>query len=91
VELDVASIVAWTLHVVVAGRLFAAHKAMGRPAHERHLNLLFGQSQVTPLTIGAVALTLGYDWGLYFTAVAVVCALMVAVINGWVLLVEILR
>lgn len=44
-----------------------------------------------PLPLGGLALALGQPWGLYLVAVGVLMAFVSAVINCWVLLVEILR
>lgn len=44
-----------------------------------------------PLLVGGVLLVRGMDAGLYWVAVAVILSFVVRLLNGWVLLIEILR
>lgn len=91
VELALAAVLGWFMHVRTASLVFKGHAELGRPLSERIALLAFGQAQLVPLTIGAGMLCLGHPTGLYFVAATVVASLIVSVINAWVLLVEILR
>jgi hypothetical protein len=91
VELDLAMAWAWTMHVSTGQRVYRGHRQAGRPRHERILLFVLGQVQLWPLTLGALLLTFGRMGGLYFIAAGLAASLVVSVINGWILLVEILR
>ena len=91
VELGGAAVVGWYLHLRTARTIFEGHAELGRPLYERVLMLAFGQVQLLPLSLGAICLGLGHPWGLYFISGTAIAALIVAVINAWVLLVEIVR
>ena len=49
------------------------------------------QTATLPGVIGSVVLLAGGTWGVYFVAAGILLTFAVAVINAWVLLVEILR
>jgi modulator of FtsH protease len=44
-----------------------------------------------PLAIGGLTLLIGSGGGLYWVLAGIVCAIVGAVLNAWVLMVEILR
>ena len=91
VEIDIAGAVSWVLFVITAFQVIAGHIRTGRPRHETVIGSALGLSQVLPVTVGAAMLSLGHVEGLYWVAATMAAALVVSVINAWVLLVEILR
>jgi modulator of FtsH protease len=56
-----------------------------------YLNVVAGQLAMIPFLIGGVTLLAGSGGGLFWVAPGVVLSLVVAVLNAWVLMVEILR
>lgn len=62
--------------------------ADGKPHVSRHL---LRAMATVPVLVGAVSLLAGTGGGLYWVAAAVLLGTLAAVINAWVLLVEILR
>ncbi len=91
VEAGMAAAYAWVIHALTAVSLVPASLRLARPQWELWLGVLVGQSQVWPLTIGAVLLTLGHPSGMFWVAGAIFAAVVATVLNAWVLLVEILR
>ena len=59
-----------------------------RPMPQRRALALLG---LVPVAIGAACLLAGTGGGLYWVAAGLLVAITVGVVNGWVLLVEILR
>lgn len=53
--------------------------------------IVLAQTAVLPLPVAGVSLLLGAGGGLYWLVPGVVFCLVVAVLNAWVLLIEILR
>jgi hypothetical protein len=90
-EIDLAAVFLWTMHVTTARQVLRGHAESGRPRYETLLSMIIGQVQVIPLTVGAILLALGHDYGLYWVAATILAALTFSVLNAWVLLVEILR
>ena len=90
-ELIFAAAFAWVLFVTTAIQVISGHIRIGRPRHETAIGTLLGLGQVLPLTIGVALLVQGHAEGLYWVAATMAASLVVSVINGWVLLVEILR
>ena len=91
IELTVATGLGWVLFVITAAQVVVGHIRIRRPRHETALGVLLGVIQVAPLTAGAALLLHGHAEGLYWAAATMAAALVVSVINAWVLLVEILR
>jgi hypothetical protein len=88
-ELTVAGLLAWLLLVVihvraVRGRVGPTRAALGG-------RIVMAQAAVLPLLVAAVSLLLRAGGGLYWLVPTVVFCLVVAVKDGWVLLIEILR
>lgn len=91
-EVDLVAIGSWLMHVSVAQKVIEGHREIGRPRRDTIASVLIGQVQVWPLSVAGVLLTLGRGQeGLYWVAGTICVALLVSVINGWVLLVQILR
>jgi len=88
-ELLVAGLVAWsalvTIHVrAVRGRVGPSSRVLaGR--------IMLAQTALLPLPIAGVSLLLGAGGGLYWLVPGVVFCLVVAVLDAWVLLIEIVR
>jgi hypothetical protein len=55
------------------------------------LRILVNQAATLPGVVGSIVLVAGADWGIYWVAAGILLTFVVAVINAWVLLVEILR
>jgi len=91
IEVDLIAGLSWFMHVYVLRRIIDGHREIGRPTRDTITSVMIGQAQVWPLTIGAVLLALGDVRGLYGLALTVCAAFLVSAMNGWVLLVEILR
>jgi modulator of FtsH protease len=81
----------WWLEIDSARQLLAAVKANNRPWREFAIGTAMGQVQVVPYLVGGVVLALGSAAGLYWLAAGAVMVFVLAVVNAWVLLVEILR
>ena len=90
-ELTVAAAIGWVLFVTTAIQVISGHIRIGRPRHETAIGTLLGLSQTAPMTVGVALLLQGRAEGLFWVAATMAAALVVSVINGWVLLVEILR
>lgn len=84
----VVALVAWTIPTVLRVRWWG--KAKESPSPE-WVTLLLDQAATLPGVVGAVVLVAGSTGGLYFVAAGILVSFAVAVINAWVLLVEILR
>jgi modulator of FtsH protease len=81
----------WWLEIDSARQLRAAVKANNRPWREFAVGTAMGQVQIAPYLVGGVVLALGSAAGLYWLAAGAVMVFVLAVVNAWVLLVEILR
>jgi modulator of FtsH protease len=91
IEMDAIAAVALTVHIITYRRYLSGHIEAGRPRGERMFSVALAQAQVLPLILGAGLLTFGRPSGLYYIAAALVISVIAAVIDSWVLLVEILR
>ena len=80
---------AWLILVAVH-----IHAVRGHVAPSRRLliqRIVLAQAAVLPLLVGGVSLMLRVGGGLYWLVPGVLLCLLVAVVDAWVLLVEILR
>jgi len=82
---------AWLLQIDSARQSRAATRRHNRPAHEFVVEMIMSQIQMIPYAVGGVLLALGWAAGVDWLAAGAVLVFMLAVINAWVLLVEILR
>jgi hypothetical protein len=82
---------AWWLQVDSMRRSRTASRDYGRPRHEFWIEVVMSQSQMAPNLAAGVMLMLGSAAGLYWLAGGTVLIFTFAVVNAWVLLVEILR
>ena len=64
---------------------------MSRPRAASIQRIVLAQATVLPLLVGGVSLMLRVGGGLYWLVPGVLLCLLVAVVDAWVLLVEILR
>lgn len=82
---------AWLLQINSARQSRAATHKHDRPAHEFVVEMVMSQAQMLPYAIGGALLAARSSAGVYWLAAGAVLVFMQAVINAWVLLVEILR
>jgi modulator of FtsH protease len=82
---------AWLLQLDSARQSRAATRKHDRPAHEFVVEMIMSQAQMVPYAVGGALLALGLSGGVGWLAAGAVLVFMLAVINAWVLLVEILR
>jgi hypothetical protein len=88
-ELLAAGLVAWSALVTIHVR--AVRGQVGPSSRFLAGRIVLAQTAVLPLPVAGVSLLLGADGGLYWLVPGVVFCLVVAVLNAWVLLIEILR
>ena len=81
----------WWLQLDSARQSFAAARAATRPWHEFAIEFTLGEVQMLPYLVGGALLALGSSDGFYWLAGGAVTVFVLAVVNAWVLLVEILR
>ncbi len=91
IEADVAAALVWVFQLASIRQTLIAHRRLSRPMRERLFQAISGYGQAVPLTLGAVLLNIGHPTGLYWLAFAMLACLTIAVMNAWILLVEILR
>lgn len=91
IELLLFSLLAWAMKVWSAYRAFAERKRTHRPVFEALVETTLGQIQVLPFLAGSFLLILGNGFGFYWIAGGVIAVFVFSVLNGWILLVEILR
>jgi hypothetical protein len=89
VELLAAGLLAWT--VLSAVHVRAVRGGAGPSPGARAGRIVLAQAAVLPLPVAGVSLLLGAGGGLYWLVPGVLLCLVVAVLNAWVLLIEILR
>jgi modulator of FtsH protease len=88
-EVLVVTGVAWGLSLAAQVRRWPL--TADQPLDRRVLSVALAQVVSLGGVVGAVMLLAGASDGLYAIAVAIVLSFTVAVLNGWVLLIEILR
>ena len=88
-ELLGAGLVAWSILVVI--HLRAVRGRVGPSAGVLAGRIVMAQVAVLPLLVAGVSLLLRAGGGLYWLVPGVVLCLVVAVLDAWVLLIEILR
>jgi hypothetical protein len=88
-ELLGSGLFAWLILVAVHIRAVRGHVAPSRRLLIQRIVL--AQAAVLPLLVGGVSLMLRVGGGLYWLVPGVLLCLLVAVVDAWVLLVEILR
>lgn len=91
VEVVVVSVITWVLHLRSAAVVVRSNRAGKRPAREAVQVVAISQAQVLPMLIGGVLLMSGVAAGEYRVFLAIIAVLPLAVLNAWVMLVEILR
>jgi hypothetical protein len=88
-ELLAAGLVVWVILVVIHVR--AVRERVGPSPGTLAGRVVLAQLAVLPLLVAGVSLLVGGGGGLYWLVPGVVFCLVVAVLDAWVLLVEILR
>jgi len=88
-ELLVTGLLAWSILVVIHAR--AVHGGIGPSRPVLVARVAMAQLAVLPFLVAGVSLLLRAGGGLYWLVPGVVMCLVVAVLNAWVLLIEILR
>jgi hypothetical protein len=88
-ELLGAGLVAWSILVVI--HVQAVRGRVGPSPGVRTGRVVMAQVAVLPLLVAGVSLLVRAGGGLYWLVPAVVLCLVVAVLDAWVLLIEILR
>jgi modulator of FtsH protease len=88
-ELLVAGLVVWTGVVTIHVR--AVRGQVGPSSGVLAGRIVLAQTAVLPLLVAGVSLLLGAGGGLYWLVPGVLFCLVVAVLNAWVLLIEIVR
>jgi hypothetical protein len=88
-ELVVLGALAWTLITVTQHR--ANHNNSYVTIQQRVLQVVLAQFSVLPLIAGGASLILGFGGGLYWLLAGTIFSFIAALIDSWVLLIEILR
>jgi hypothetical protein len=68
-----------------------ASRSPASPPVPQTVNIVLDQVATLPFVIGAVMVLAGTSNGLYALAAGILVSFVVAVVNAWVLLIEILR
>lgn len=90
-EVTVVAAAAWVLHLRSAAVVVRGNRAGNRPVGEAVEVIAVSQAQVLPLLVGGVLLGCSVAAGEYVVFAAIIAVLPLAVLEAWVLLVEILR
>lgn len=88
VVLLVATALTWAVPTLLRVR---AHRGPTTTPHPQAVNLMLVQAATLPGIVGSVMVIGGSANGLYALAVGIILSFVVAVVNAWVLLIEILR
>jgi hypothetical protein len=88
-ELLAAGLLAWFVQIGI--HLHAARHRVGPSAAVLAGRIALAQVAVLPLPIAGLSLLLGAGGGLYWLVPGIILSVMVAVLDAWVLLIEILR
>jgi hypothetical protein len=88
-ELLVAGLLAWSALVTIHVR--AVRGQVGPSSRVLAGRIVLAQTAVLPLLVAGVSLLLGAGGGLYWLVPGVVFCLVIAVLDAWVLLIEIVR
>jgi len=89
IEVLAIAIAIWLMPIIVQMRTFDAMRATGKVPIG--LRALLTQINTLPFVIAGIAITLDWPSGFYWLAAGVLLALIGAMLNTWVLLVEIMR
>jgi hypothetical protein len=89
VELLVAGLLVWSVQAGI--HLRAARRRVGPSLATLIGRIALAQAAVLPLLIVGVSLLLGAGGGLYWLVPGILLSVVVAVLDAWVLLIEILR
>jgi hypothetical protein len=88
-ELLAVGLVSWTILAVI--KLRRLRGGDGQPTYARYLSVVLSQAASLPFVVAGASLIPRAGGGLYWLVPGIVFALLEAVLDAWVLLVEILR
>ncbi len=91
VETFIVSAIGWLILLGCSRETIVAHVKSGRSAVELVVGLSGGHIAAAALLVGGSLLRLGHSGGLYWIAAGTIAALIFAVLNAWVFLIEVLR
>jgi hypothetical protein len=90
-EILAAAAWAWVLQVWTARQVILGHHETKRPLVETVRSVIISQLQIAPFLVGSVLLLFGSESGLYWIGAGMMLTFIFAVMESWVLLVEIRR
>ena len=90
-EVFFAAAITWAILLACTREIIAEHLKDGRPTFELIVGLPGGHLAALAFLIGASLLWFTQGEGLYWIAAGAVVALIFAVMNAWVFLIEVLR
>jgi hypothetical protein len=88
-ELLAVGLVSWTILAVIKLRRLRGDD--GQPTYARYVSVVLSQAASLPFVVAGASLIPRAGGGLYWLVPGIVFALLEAVLDAWVLLVEILR
>jgi modulator of FtsH protease len=88
-ELLAVGVASWTILAVIKLRRLRGDD--GQPTYARYLSVVLSQAASLPFVVAGASLIPRAGGGLYWLVPGIVFALLEAVLDAWVLLVEILR
>jgi len=91
IEIVVIAAIIWVILLVCTREIIVEHRKDGRPIGELVVGLPGGHVAALAFMVGGALLWLGQGSGLYWIAGGAIAALVFAVMNAWVFLVEVLR
>jgi hypothetical protein len=89
-EVLVVGLVAWSIQTAIWVRALRA-PVPDQPRWVPVLSVVVTQAATVPIVVAGVSLLLGAGGGLYWLVPGMAFSLVVAVVNAWVLLVEVVR
>ena len=84
-------LIAWALHLHSGQVALRAGRATGRPREEAVRVVVLGQLQTLPLAVGGALVALAAPGGVYVVFAGILTLFALAMLDAWVLLIEILR
>lgn len=91
IEILLFSVAVWTLETIANYQTVLVLKQREASKATAILSVVTGQIQIIPFLIGGALIIMGSIDGLYWVAAGILTVFVVAIINTWVFLVEILR
>ena len=91
IEIFVFGLLVWLLQLWSARQIIVAYWESRGRLRESVIGITIGQIQAIPFIIGGISLFFRLGAGPYWIAWGMIATFILAVVNTWVLLVEILR